>query len=70
MLHIMNQKKGGESERGVEQRGGNIMDKESNEAERERGGERNRRRTGESNVEGRGGKEVRKAGGRGGHTVG
>lgn len=34
MLHIMNQKKGRGSERGAEQRGGNIMDKGSNEAER------------------------------------
>ena len=30
----------------MEQRGGNIMDKGSNEAERERGGERKERRTG------------------------
>lgn len=36
MLHIMNQKKGRGSEGRVEQRGGNIMDKGSNEAERER----------------------------------
>lgn len=37
----------------MEQRGGNIMDKGSNEAERERGGER------KGNVEGRGRKEAR-----------
>lgn len=55
----MNQKKGRGSERGVEQRGGNIMDKGSNEAERERGGERKEGRTRESDV------EVRK--GRGAH---
>lgn len=43
MLHIMNQKKGRGCERGAEQRGGNIMDKGSNEAERGRGGERKER---------------------------
>ncbi len=41
MLHIMNQKKRG-SERKAEQRGENIMDKGSNEAERERWQERER----------------------------
>lgn len=42
------------SEGRAEQRGGNIMDKGSNEAERARGGEIKERRVGESNVEGRG----------------
>lgn len=64
MLHIMNQKKRRGSERSAEQRGGNIMDKGCNEAERERGGERKERRTRESNVEGRGRKEAREKGGR------
>lgn len=36
MLHIMNQEKRRGSERRAELRGGNIMDKGSNEAERER----------------------------------
>lgn len=38
----------------MEQRGGNIMDKGSNEAERERGCGRKERRTGENNVKGKG----------------
>lgn len=58
MLHIMNQKKRRGRERRAEQRGGNIMDKGSNEAERERWREKGEE-DGERNVEGRGRKEAR-----------
>lgn len=44
------------SEGRAEQRGGNIMDKGSNEAERERGGEIKERRAGDSNVRQKGGR--------------